>query len=250
MRRAVGSTGTGDPSGEELSSLERQGYLHLRSVLTPHELTQMREAWDGLLEAGRRLKSSGSEAPNDGPTGLEQAPAFACCLKHPRVMSVVSALLGGDVVLIGMRGRDPPQGHGRQGLHADLPQPVEPARQVMANVFWVLDDMDGANGATRLVPGSHRLRQLPRGQWAQAHGHHPQELTVAAQAGDAIVFSAHVWHAGSLNSSGARRRVAIAQFGRSELVVSGSRLPEEMLTRHARTAGAQGPSNHDRKDTT
>lgn len=210
-----GSTGTGDLTAEELSFLELEGYLRLRSVLTSRQLIQMREAWDSLLEEGRRLKSSGNEAPSDGPSGLEKAPAFACCLAHPRVMSALSALLGGDVMLIGMRGRDPPQGHGRQGLHTDHPQPVEAARQIMANVFWVLDDMDGANGATRFVPGSHRLRQLPRGQWAQPHGKHPQELILAAQAGDAIVFSAHVWHAGSLNSSGARRRVAIAQFRRS-----------------------------------
>ena len=219
-RAAVGSTVTGDLSKEELSSLERQGYLHLRSVLTPRGLTQLREAWDDLLAEGRRLKSSGNEAPSDGPSGLEEAPAFSCCRTHPRVMTAVSAVLGGDVVFLSMRGRDPPHGHGRQGLHTDLPQPVEPARQIMVNVFWVLDDMDGANGATRLVPGSHLSRQLPRGQWAQAHGRHPQELTVAAQAGDAIVFSAHVWHAGSLNSSGARRRVVICQFGRRELLAA------------------------------
>jgi hypothetical protein len=203
---------------EERFALDAQGYLLLRSVLASRELKAMRQAWDGLLELGRRLKSSGNEAPSDGPASLEQVPPeFVCCVNHPGVMSAVAALLQGDVVFLGLRGREPPQGHGRQGLHADFPQPVEPSRQMMANVFWVLDDMGASNGATRLVPGSHRLRQLPRGQWAQPHGHHPGEVTIQAQAGDALVFSAHLWHAGSLNSSGARRRVVIAQFGRAEL---------------------------------
>jgi hypothetical protein len=31
-----------------------------------------------------------------------------------------------------------------------------------------------------------------------------------------IVFSAHLWHAGSKNRSGAPRRIAMATFGRAE----------------------------------
>jgi hypothetical protein len=202
---------------EERSALASQGYLHLRAVLAPRDLAVLCEAWDQLLSEGSRLKSSGNAAPSDGPMGLDQMPAFGCCFSHPRVMSAVSMLLDGDVAFLGLRGRDPPHGHGRQGLHADFPQPVEPERQMMVNAFWILDAMNGANGATRLVPGSHRLHQLPRGQWAQPHGTHPQERTLMADAGDVIVFSAHLWHAGSVNSSGARRRVVIAQFGRSEM---------------------------------
>jgi len=217
MGSVIDAPGRGVLPEQERSALESQGYLRLRGVLGARDLDAMRQAWDELLEAGRRLKSNGNEAPNDGPGGLERVPAFACCLSHPSVMGAVATLLEGDVVFLSLRGREPPRGHGRQGLHADFPQPVDPARQMMVNVFWFLDDADATNGATRLVPGSHRLRQLPRGQWAQPHGTHPQERTLEARAGDAIVFSAHLWHAGSVNRSGARRRVAIAQFGRSEL---------------------------------
>ncbi len=204
----------------ERAALHDHGFLHLRTVLAPQEVAAMRAAWDEVLARGRRVKTSGNEAPSDGPSALDQLPEFACCIKHPRVMSAVGALLDDDLVLLALKGREPPQGHGRQGLHTDFPQIVEPARQMLVNVFWILDDMDGANGATRLVPGSHRFRELPRSTWAQPHGRHPQEQTLAAQAGDAIVFSAHLWHGGSLNFSGARRRVAIAQFGRSELLRS------------------------------
>ena len=202
---------------EQRSALQLEGYLHLRAVLSPREVEAMRTAWDALLAEGRRLKTGGGEAINDGPQDMERGPAFGPCLDHPKVMSAVAVLLGGDVVFLTLRGRDPAKGHGLQGLHADSPLRPDPERQMLANAFWVLDDMDGANGATRLVPGSHRLHELPRGKWAQPQGRHPQEQVMKARAGDVIVFSAHLWHAGSLNRSGARRRIAIAHFARAEV---------------------------------
>jgi hypothetical protein len=197
-------------TAEERRALLAEGWLRLRAVLDPRALELMRCAWEARL--------SGVEGgANAGPPGLEQDPAFEACRSQPWVLSAVAALLDGDLTLISLRGRDPPRGHGRQGLHADYPGVVEPDRQMLANAFWALDDMDEANGATRLVPGAHRLRQLPRGPWAQPHGRHPEERTLEARAGDVIVFSGHLWHAGSLNRSGARRRVVIAQFGRREV---------------------------------
>jgi ectoine hydroxylase-related dioxygenase (phytanoyl-CoA dioxygenase family) len=60
-----------------------------------------------------------------------------------------------------------------------------------------------ANGATRIVPGSHRA----------APGEPPFDLTdesravqLAGAAGDILVFDADLAHAGCLNPSGARRR--------------------------------------------
>ena len=41
------------------------------------------------------------------------------------------------------------------------------------------------------------------------------------RAGDVIVFSAHLWHSGSKNRSGAPRRIAMAMFGRSDQLRGG-----------------------------
>jgi ectoine hydroxylase-related dioxygenase (phytanoyl-CoA dioxygenase family) len=159
---------------------------------------------------------SGRRGNNDGPERLEQDPAFAPCLEDSRVMAAVAYLLGGDVVLLAFRGREPMAGSGQQGLHVDAAQAVEPDRQMLANAFWILDDMDEANGATRVVPGSHRLRRIPGRDLLQPSARHPEAVTLKARAGDVIVFSAHLWHAGSKNLSGARRRIAMAHFGRHE----------------------------------
>lgn len=66
-----------------------------------------------------------------------------------------------------------------------------------------LDDYGPANGATRIVPASHR----------PAPGHAPCDLDDAARArqlsgnaGDILVLDADVVHAGSLSLTRARRR--------------------------------------------
>jgi ectoine hydroxylase-related dioxygenase (phytanoyl-CoA dioxygenase family) len=172
----------------------------------------MHAAWERLAAS---LPNEGANT-NWGPD-LTSDPAFTLCRTHPRVLAALGVLLDEDIHVRWLHGRSPPRGHGRQGLHVDWSKPTPPERQILANAFWVLDDMDRDNGATRIVPGSHRWARMPRGQYAQPQGHHPEERVLEARAGDVLVFSSHLWHAGACNESGRRRRVVLAQFCRREL---------------------------------
>ncbi|MCP5348848.1 MAG: phytanoyl-CoA dioxygenase family protein [Pseudomonadales bacterium] len=101
-------------------------------------------------------------------------------------------------------------------MHVDTTGPVNPDVQQIANAFWVLDAMTMDNGATRIVPGSHRKFAIPKGNYTQANGTHPDEIYISASPGELLLLSAHLWHSGSKNKSGARRRVIIAQFERTK----------------------------------
>ena len=199
-------------SAPDRSALAEAGWLHIRAAADKRALGAMREAW------ARRLQAFGKRGNNDGPEQLDQDPAFRPCLEHPYVMSAVAQVLGGDVSLLGFRGRDPQPGSGQQGFHVDFAEPVPPDRQQIVNAFWLLDDMDEFNGATRIVPGSHHLNRLPSKSLSQPNARHPEAIQVPARAGDVIVFSAHLWHAGSKNRAGAPRRIAMAMFGRVEML--------------------------------
>jgi len=137
---------------------------------------------------------------------------------HPYVMAAVAQMLDGDLNLLGFRGRDPNHGSGQQGFHVDASTSVPPDRQTMVNAFWLLDDMDESNGATRVVPGSHRLSRIPSKSLSQPDARHPDAIQIRGRAGDVIVFSAHLWHSGMMNRSGAPRRIAMAMFGRAEML--------------------------------
>jgi ectoine hydroxylase-related dioxygenase (phytanoyl-CoA dioxygenase family) len=203
-------------AAEDRAALDEAGFVVLRGVADAATVEAMRAAW----ERGMAAPAVTERGNNEGPSGLERDPAFGLCLEHPRVMGAVAHLLDGDVVLLGFRGREPRMGSGQQGFHVDDAGPVAPDRQRIANAFWILDHMDESNGATRVVSGSHRFRRLPDKTLTDRESRHPRQLVLKANAGDVIVFSAHLWHAGSKNVSGARRRIAMAHFARREVIAA------------------------------
>jgi len=86
----------------------------------------------------------------------------------------------------------------------------------------MLDDFLDDNGATRVVPRSHRGAAAVTRVLTQPGVQHPDEVVVTGSAGDALIFDAHLWHSGRENSSGQRRRVVQMTATRSSLVRAGS----------------------------
>jgi ectoine hydroxylase-related dioxygenase (phytanoyl-CoA dioxygenase family) len=79
---------------------------------------------------------------------------------------------------------------------------------------------------------------MPSKSLSQPDARHPEAIQVPAQAGDVIVFSAHLWHSGMKNRTGAPRRIAMAMFGRSEML----RTFDERGYLKAQTEGSSPPT--------
>lgn len=127
------------------------------------------------------------------------AQVQAVC-RLPLLLSVAGELIGERFFLAQVEGREPLTGGGHQGLHRDL-SAERPGDTVNALAF--LDDYGPGNGATRLVPGSHRpMPDAPPSELADESA----SMQLSGTAGDILVFDADLLHAGSLNLSGARRR--------------------------------------------
>jgi ectoine hydroxylase-related dioxygenase (phytanoyl-CoA dioxygenase family) len=104
-------------------------------------------------------------------------------------------------------------GQGQQGLHADWGGPVPPAGYQVCNSIWLLDDFTAANGATRVVPGSHRLGVTAREALPNpATAPYPGEVLLIAPAGTVVVFNSHLWHGGTLNRTDKPRRALHGYF--------------------------------------
>ncbi len=69
------------------------------------------------------------------------------------------------------------------------------------NVMWTLDDFTADNGATIVVPGSHRSGRQPDHALDEAAGWVP----AVCPAGTAIVFESRTWHSTGANRSNATR---------------------------------------------
>lgn len=91
-------------------------------------------------------------------------------------------------------------GEKAQPIHADdilipLPKPHPP---IVCNTMWAITDFTDANGATRLVPGSHLLGNPDYGGAYD---------TIAAEMpkGSVLVWDGALWHGGGANRSDERR---------------------------------------------
>ena len=89
----------------------------------------------------------------------------------------------------------------QQPIHADdqmipLPRPHAP---VICNTMWAITDFTEENGATRLVPGSHRRDQPPNPL------EHYDTIAAEMSRGSVLVWVGSLWHGGGANCTDARR---------------------------------------------
>lgn len=212
---------------EEKKFLDTQGYLVLSEILEDHQLEQIRNRIEALMQeegerAGFELLDSPyirhpKEAGADRLADLvNKDPAFDVFYTHPRVLTAISRVLGRDLKLSSLNYRAAKPGTGEQKLHVDWHEPVSPGEYKVCNSIWLLDDFTAANGATRIVPGSHLDGQLPQDVLADPWAPHPGEIILMAPAGTVVVFNSHVWHGGTRNRTSTKRRAIHSYFCRRD----------------------------------
>ena len=95
--------------------------------------------------------------------------------------------------------RSPLLGNPGQQLHSDSRLPGI-NYCIVANVIWALDDFTYENGSTRIVPGSHKIKEF-----AEDEKIYDEEIRVNVKKGSAIIFDANLWHGGGANIDGSSR---------------------------------------------
>lgn len=188
----------------ERTALDRDGFVVLEGLCDDAHVAAMRAAVDELLAAARRdpTRKHGGTLHLDNL--LDGSAAFNVVWTAPRLLAAVAHVLGPDFRATAVTYRGPQPGYGAQALHADdVPLAAGDDAYAVATAIVPLVDFTAHNGATRVVPGSHRepLRDAPTGPDRP----HPRERLVTARAGSAIVFNGHLWHAGTRNASDTRR---------------------------------------------
>ncbi len=124
---------------------------------------------------------------------------------HDRVLPLVERVLDAGCLVSSLSSIAIGPGESKQPIHADDQLiPIDrPHSAVVCNTMWALTDFTEENGATRLVPGSHRFAEAP--DFEVRHG------TVAAEmeAGSVLVWHGSLWHGGGANRTD-RVRVGLA----------------------------------------
>ena len=205
-------------STEECGLLDAKGYLLLEDILTQDEVAYLRHRLDEL--AASEGDSAGSELHREEGTVrlanlLDKDPLFEKFITTPRVLAAITHVIGTDIQLSSLSSRAAlPNGQGQQQLHTDWREAVEPGNYFVCNAAWLIDDYTEENGATRVIPGSHRRGTLPQDALADCLADHPDQVSLSGRAGSVVVFNSHLWHGGRANRTRALRRGVLSYFAR------------------------------------
>lgn len=178
--------------------LHRDGYALLRRAIPAEWLCALRDAFDAGVTPSEQWSVPRGVGWRHSLLDLDPTVQSVCRL--PQLLAVVGALIGERFFLAQVEGREPLAGGGHQGLHRDL---SAERRGDTVNALAFFDDYGPANGATRLVPGTHR--PAPNEPPFDLNDE-SRSMQLTGTAGDILVFDADLLHAGSLNPTGARRR--------------------------------------------
>lgn len=225
----LGSLGVQEASlsTEEIRCLDEQGYVSLGVLLSAEQLSTLRHKTDSLLDAEgnaagselfdsphiRHPKEAGADRLADLVNKGEEFDLF---YSHPRVLAAVSHVLGGSLQLSSLNYRSAKPGQGAQRLHADWHEAVAANEYLVCNSIWLLDDFSAANGATRVVPGTHLSSQLPAEAMLDPMSAHPEQQLIELPAGSVVVFNSHTWHGGTNNTTSEPRRAIHSYFCRRD----------------------------------
>jgi ectoine hydroxylase-related dioxygenase (phytanoyl-CoA dioxygenase family) len=186
---------------QHLFEIETYGFTLLLDVLSPDQARELRTTNERLLEThGEDLVFHGRAGHIANLPPLD--PVYLPCIDHPRVVPILDAMMGRDLILASLNSRVVRPGEAAQGFHSDVPPQLRrPGPPIMMNTVWMLDDFTEANGATAIVVGSHRseLRQPPPEREVRfVH-------RAVAPMGSVLVFDGRCWHAGGGNATSQSR---------------------------------------------
>lgn len=198
------------PADQAVFELDLYGFTVLPDVLTPGQTAN----FAAILDAADQRLGVEYVYENAYARLVPCVPALDDeCLglvDNQQVMTVLERVLGNDIVLGSMNSRIVRPGDPEQGLHSDIPSVHRRVigTPVMLQVVWMIDGFTKENGATRVVPGSHK---------------HPESAPLAGMdvpyivqptggPGSVMIFNGQCWHGGGTNHTGQRRRAIFGHY--------------------------------------
>jgi ectoine hydroxylase-related dioxygenase (phytanoyl-CoA dioxygenase family) len=148
---------------------------------------------------------------------INKAPDLAPLIEHPVVLPMVRQILGQDCNLHDFQSTSigPHTAGGSWHVDAPLGQIAEPLPEFPLTIqnVWLLDDFTEHNGATRVMPRSHKLRKSPPWGTGPLDG----EVTLTAPAGSVAIWLSNTWHRSGPNTTDKPRRAILCNYNLSWL---------------------------------
>jgi ectoine hydroxylase-related dioxygenase (phytanoyl-CoA dioxygenase family) len=194
-----------DPAarGAHVERIRRDGFTIVENAIEPALVDALNET---LLRLERELDAKPAMNGFEGHRTvriynlLAHGAVFAQIPTHAAVLPIVEGVLDPGCLISSLSSIAIDPGEIAQPIHADdMVIPLDkPHRSIVCNSMWALTDFTEANGATRLVPGSHLK---PNPQYGGDYESAPAEMPK----GSVLIWDGSLWHGGGANRTGERR---------------------------------------------
>ncbi len=194
--------------------LEHQGWAHFTRVVPEELVLALKQDGARKLETCREIQAkNGILSEYDGTAHhvLGAADSFDSFLSNSYLDQYVTHLFGTENYIL--------HAYNYVTLQPNLPSYVQAihrdaklftgAARLFVNVLVMLDPFTDENGATLVLPGSHRRAEEPDKDFFFAHA-----KSLTGDAGDIVIFDSHLWHAGGTNLTSVARAALTLTFSR------------------------------------
>jgi ectoine hydroxylase-related dioxygenase (phytanoyl-CoA dioxygenase family) len=194
-----------DEVGAHIERLDRDGYTVLLDAVDMGTAEALHADIDRLeRELGVQTGGNGFEgrATTRVYNLLALGELYEQIPVHPMVLELMHHVLGDGCLVSSLSAITIHPGETAQPIHADdqvIPIP-KPHTAVTANSMWALTDFTEANGATRIIPGSHLEPSSP------VYGQHYDSRCAEMPRGSILVWDGGLWHGGGANVTDTSRR--------------------------------------------
>ncbi len=187
-----------------LRQITEDGYAVVPGLLDEETLERLRRGLAPVFDAiGSRMSEEHGQQTVHTHNLLAKTRAVDEVLVDDRLLALVEGVLGPDFQVSGVAAMRPGPGDRRQHMHQDdghypIPRPHPP---LIVNTLIALDPFTRENGATEVVPGSHR--------WTDRVNPEVPTMTVEMPAGALLLWEGALWHRGGGNSTANEHRRSI-----------------------------------------
>ncbi len=171
-------------SAQMKHELDTLGYTVVHNVVDAQWLSEMRLLIDILVEReGDNLAMEHHQEATATRIAnlINKGVIWEKVWSHPLILSACRYIFNGDFKVSSLNAREALYNGGHQPLHADWKKPRPDFPKVhLVNTIWAIDDLSAANGAPRIIPGTHLRPELPEEVLADPEQAHPDEIVFAA----------------------------------------------------------------------
>jgi ectoine hydroxylase-related dioxygenase (phytanoyl-CoA dioxygenase family) len=191
------------------ADLERDGYVIVEDVLSEAKLEEIRR--DALPRFPHSSGRNNFEGFATQRLYGVVAKTFVCneLIEHPLVLALLDRIFEPNYLLSQLQIINILPGEKRQPIHHDdafYPWP-RPRRSLGTAAIWAIDDFTADNGATVMIPGSHRWDDRSPTEEEDANA-----IPCVMKRGSFVFLHGTLWHAGGANRTDRSRMCVAAQY--------------------------------------